>query len=226
MQKPRHFLILTLLILSNSETVLSDVYKHVDRNGNVEYTDTPGGSGYRLIIKTPAAFSKSIRASFGGKRQTNLSNTGLFSSPTRHGSYDSNQPPHHNHRHYDHLIRTAASQNNLDPALLHAVIRAESSYNPAAVSNKGAVGLMQLMPGTAARYGVRNPYDPEENVSGGARYLSDLLGMFSSDVRLAVAAYNAGENNVVKYGNRVPPFHETQNYVSKVLGFYNSYDFN
>lgn len=119
------------------------------------------------------------------------------------------------------MIDAAASKYSLDPALLHAVIRAESSYNPGAVSRKGAVGLMQLMPETAARYGVRDRYDPGENIEGGAKYLSELIDMFRSDVRLAVAAYNAGENNVIKYGNKVPPFQETQEYVARVLNYYN-----
>ena len=123
------------------------------------------------------------------------------------------------------LIERAAYQHGVDPWLLHAVIRAESAYNPSAVSSKGAMGLMQLMPGTAARYGVSDPYNAEQNVYGGARYLRDLLGMFGSDVRLAVAAYNAGEGNVQKYGYQVPPFEETRGYVSKVLNYYgNAYE--
>ena len=126
-------------------------------------------------------------------------------------------------RQYASLIEDAASEYGLDPALLHAVIRAESSYNPMAVSHKGAIGLMQLMPETAARFGVRDPYDPEENVWGGARYLSELLGLFQSDVALAVAGYNAGENKVIKYGNRIPPFPETRDYVSRVLNYYNRF---
>ena len=125
---------------------------------------------------------------------------------------------------YANVIERAAYKHGLDPALLHAVIHAESSYNSGAVSNKGAMGLMQLMPGTAARYGVRDPYNPEDNIFGGARYLRDLLGMFKSDVRLAVAAYNAGEHNVMKYGYQVPPFQETRNYVHKVLDYYYRYN--
>ena len=118
------------------------------------------------------------------------------------------------------LIDAAASKYSLDPALLHAVIRAESGYNPGAVSHKGAAGLMQLMPATASRYGVRDRFDPQENIEGGARYLSDLLEMFPSNVKLAVAAYNSGENTVKKFGNQVPPITETQNYVDRVLGYY------
>jgi len=118
------------------------------------------------------------------------------------------------------LVRSAAKRHRIDPDLLHAVIRAESSYNPNAVSRTGAVGLMQLMPATARRYGVRNRRDPVDNVNGGARYLRDLLKMFNSNVRLAVAAYNAGENAVIKYGRKVPPYRETREYVKRVLRFY------
>ncbi|HYE37054.1 lytic transglycosylase domain-containing protein [Methylocaldum sp.] len=181
----------------------TDVYKYVDSAGHVFYTDNPRHSGYQRIIKTPAAF--------------------LFYSPSKKwpsGSGFSEK----NRRQFASLIDAAASKYSLDPALLHAVIRAESSYNPEAVSNKGAVGLMQLMPETAARYGVRDRYDPGENIEGGAKYLSELIGMFQSDVRLAVAAYNAGENNVIKYGNKVPPFQETQQYVARVLNYYNRFN--
>jgi soluble lytic murein transglycosylase-like protein len=122
---------------------------------------------------------------------------------------------------YAPLINAVADKYRLDPALLHAVIRAESSYNPWAVSNKGAVGLMQLMPGTAERYGVRDRRNPVENIEGGARYLSDLIDMFPSDIRLVIAAYNAGENAVKRHGNRIPPIAETRDYVLRVLDYYN-----
>ena len=121
---------------------------------------------------------------------------------------------------FSSLVRSAAKRHRIDPDLLHAVIRAESSYNPNAVSRAGAVGLMQLMPATAKRYGVRNRRDPVDNVNGGAHYLRDLLKMFHSNVRLAVAAYNAGENAVIKYGRKVPPYRETREYVNRVLRFY------
>ncbi|MCG7956811.1 MAG: lytic transglycosylase domain-containing protein, partial [Candidatus Thiodiazotropha endolucinida] len=89
--------------------------------------------------------------------------------------------------------------------------------DPRAVSHKGAQGLMQLMPATAKRYGVENSYDPRQNLRGGATYLKDLLRMFEYDIKLALAAYNAGENAVIKYGKQIPPYPETQKYVKKVL---------
>jgi len=108
---------------------------------------------------------------------------------------------------------------SLNPALVHAVIRAESAYNPNAVSSKGAMGLMQLMPGTASRLRVSNPYDPAENVSGGVRYLRLLLDRFEGNLELALAAYNAGEWRVSRE-SRIPQISETQQYVRKVIRFY------
>ena len=117
------------------------------------------------------------------------------------------------------MIVRIAEKYRLEPALLHAVISAESSFNPKAVSEDGAVGLMQLMPATARRFGVDNPYDPVTNIDGGARYLRHLLNRFD-DIQLALAAYNSGENAVLRYGNTIPPYPETHHYVVKVLAYY------
>ncbi|QJD29760.1 lytic transglycosylase domain-containing protein [Methylococcus geothermalis] len=184
--------------------VSADVYKFVDKKGHVYYTDRPQHNGYRLIATTKVA--------------------GKLGSPP---PLPAVARPHRvsvslerNREILAPLIAEVAERYHLDPLLLHAMIQAESAYNAEAVSGKGAVGLMQLMPDTAARYGVRDRTDPVENVHGGARYLSDLIGMFN-DVSLAVAAYNAGENNIIKYGNRVPPFPETQDYLNRVIEYYN-----
>ena len=128
-----------------------------------------------------------------------------------------------NRKKFAPTVDNAAERYKLSKSLLHAVITAESAYDPAAVSIAGAVGLMQLMPATAKRYGVKNLIDPYENIHGGSRYLRDLLDMFNNDMTLAVAAYNAGENAVIRYGKRIPPFPETQNYVKKVLSYYKEY---
>jgi soluble lytic murein transglycosylase-like protein len=117
------------------------------------------------------------------------------------------------------LIEQAAARHALDPALLTALIRHESGFDPMAVSRAGARGLMQLMPDTARRYGVRRMHDPGENIAAGSAYLRDMLDMFGS-VELALAAYNAGEGAVRRHGNRVPPFTETLHYVSAVLAEY------
>ncbi len=121
------------------------------------------------------------------------------------------------------MVEQAAREHQIDQALLRAVIAVESGYDPNAVSRKGAVGLMQLMPQTARRYGVRNMYDPAQNIQGGARYLRDLMGKFNNDLPLVLAAYNAGEDAIAQHGNRIPPYRETRSYVPRVLGFYRQY---
>ena len=119
------------------------------------------------------------------------------------------------------LIDVAARDAALDPALVHAVISIESAYNPTARSPKGALGLMQVMPATAARYGVRDPgRSPAANLKAGTLYLSDLMQLFDSRIELVLAAYNAGENAVLRYGQRIPPYRETQQYVPAVLARY------
>jgi soluble lytic murein transglycosylase-like protein len=121
---------------------------------------------------------------------------------------------------YDAIIEKAASSNSVEPNLLRAVIVVESGFNSRAVSKRGAVGLMQLMPATASRFGVSNPFDPKENVHAGARYLKFLMDRFGQDIRLALAAYNAGEDAVDRNGGQIPPFTETMAYVPKVLRIY------
>jgi soluble lytic murein transglycosylase-like protein len=121
---------------------------------------------------------------------------------------------------YTALVDQVARETGLKPELLHAVIRAESAYDATAVSQAGAGGLMQLMPGTADRYGVRDRFDPGQNLRGGARYLRDLLQMFDRNLQLALAGYNAGENAVIQYDRTIPPYAETQQYVKRVLQYY------
>lgn len=120
----------------------------------------------------------------------------------------------------DQLIKKNASRFAVDPYLVFLVIEQESQFRPRARSPKGAQGLMQLMPGTARRFGVYRPYDPAENIRGGTQYLRQLLTMFNGKVDLALASYNAGEGRVLDYGNRVPPFRETQNYVKRISARY------
>ncbi len=122
----------------------------------------------------------------------------------------------------EQAVIRAAQQHHVQPALLLAVIKAESSFNPIVVSKAGAVGLMQLVPETAIRHGVRNLYDTNENVTGGAKHLRYLLDRFHGNIRLALAAYNAGERKVDRYG-QIPPYKETQDYVKKVLIYYRGY---
>jgi soluble lytic murein transglycosylase-like protein len=121
---------------------------------------------------------------------------------------------------FSDLIDEAAGHANVSPALLRAVIAVESAFDPKAVSRKGAQGLMQLLPATARRYGVHRPFDPRDNLRGGASYIRDLLKRYGNDLELALAAYNAGENAVDRHGRTIPPFPETQAYVPAVLRFY------
>ena len=122
----------------------------------------------------------------------------------------------------DSLIRQNGNKHGVDPYLIFLVMEQESHFNPRVVSPKGARGLMQLMPGTAARFGVRRPHDPAQNISGGTRYLRELLNRFSNRVDLVLASYNAGEGAVMRFGNRVPPYRETRNYVKRISYRYKS----
>jgi soluble lytic murein transglycosylase-like protein len=135
-------------------------------------------------------------------------------APATESSAGSNQ--------YDALIEAAAARNGVDPAVLHGLIQQESGFDPSSQSGAGAMGLTQLMPGTASSLGVSNPLDPAESIEGGARYLSQMMSRFGGNTTDALAAYNAGPGAVSQYGG-VPPYPETQSYVEKVMGYAESY---
>jgi len=121
---------------------------------------------------------------------------------------------------YDPIVRRVAGTYGIDAGFIHAVIRAESNYDSFALSEKGAMGLMQLMPETAEQYGVRNVFDAAQNIEGGVKYLKDLVALFKGDTRLVLAAYNAGQEAVKRYGTRIPPYQETRDYISRVMASY------
>jgi len=178
--------------------ISAEIYKYRDASGRLHFTDQPmkKSQGFSLLWRSgdDPRFASYSRIDTGALKR--------------------------NRSRYAALINKVANRTGLRPELLHAMVRAESAYDPRALSKKGAQGLMQLMPATASRYAVSNSWDPEQNLDGGARYLRDLLDMFDDDLQLAVAAYNAGENAVKKYGNRIPPYPETQTYVRRVVAFY------
>ncbi len=120
---------------------------------------------------------------------------------------------------FDEIIKTVAEKYNLEASLIHSIVRTESDYDPHCVSSKGALGLMQLMPETAKIYGVGNPFEPRDNIEGGVRYLKDLINLYGRRTRFVLAAYNAGQTAVKKYGG-IPPYPETRNYIEKVMASY------
>jgi len=197
---PRFQLLVLCATLTLCGAAHADIYAYVE-NGrtSVVYSDTPPKDGrYRLFKKDPPAsapFSATLTA------------RGIGLKPSR----------------YSNHILAASKETAVEPALIHAVISVESGYNPSARSRAGAVGLMQLMPATAERYGVTDRLDPAQNIQGGARYLRDLKVMFDNNLNLVLAAYNAGEQAVMKYGKRIPPYAETTAYVPKVLSHYRKY---
>jgi len=182
-----------------------EIYKYVDADGVIHFTNLP--------VKTDAQKVAPVRQLIVAKPGS------LRVSPTRFipsvdaASMQTRYEPH---------IRLTCLRHGLDSNLIKAVIRAESGFNADAVSPKGAMGLMQLMPETSRDLGVLNPFDPLENIEGGTRYLRQMLNRFNNDLPLALAAYNAGPEAVARYGG-IPPYDETQLYVQKVLEFYRRY---
>ncbi|CAK0759553.1 soluble lytic murein transglycosylase [Gammaproteobacteria bacterium] len=175
----------------------TSIYSYVDKVGIRHFTNVrTGDQRYELALRTISS-------------RPSLMPGPLLTLTARQSAYDS-------------IVAEAAQAYQVDQALVRAMIHTESAFNPMAVSRKGAAGLMQLMPDTAHRYGVRDAFDPTENVYGGVRYLRDLLDMFGNNLPLAVAAYNAGENAVTRYGG-IPPYAETTGYVQRVLSLHSSY---
>lgn len=176
--RPALFVMLFLALFSSAEAA---VYRYVDANGVVHFTNTPTHGKYILYLKDP-----------------------------------SSKPE------FSDMIRRHSTSYRLEEALVKAVIKAESDYNPRAVSRKGAIGMMQLLPSTARDMSVRDPLNPEENIRGGSRYLRLMLDQFDNNIELALAAYNAGPNAVKKHGG-IPPYEETRTYVKRVKRYLEHY---
>lgn len=187
------FFCLFFMVSSSS----AGIYRYVDENGVIHFTNCPRDPKFKLYIRES-------REDVGDE---NGSSSASYVK-------DSNQ--------YDSLITESSRKYQVEFALIKAIIRAESGFNPLAVSRKGAKGLMQLMPETAQRVNVSNIFNPKENIEGGVRHFKYLLSLFDNDLRLSLAAYNAGENVVAELRS-IPPYRETVDYVKKVLSYYQSY---
>ena len=203
---------MTILVISCFLVVLptivaADIYVYRHKDGTVlitEYSQTANPNYTLMEVKKSKKYVSNLP-------NVNVHNTNSARSSKRviHSPYDS-------------TIKAIALRYGMDDKLIKAIVKVESAFKPTAVSPKGAQGLMQLMPGTAARYGVADSFDPIQNLLGGVKYLKDLLSMFNNNITLALAAYNAGENAVQKY-NGIPPYKETRQYVQKVIHYHRLY---
>ena len=196
--------VVALGISLGTPAVAETIYVSKTQRGVPHFTNAPVAAGSAVLI-VPSANARVVRRSASHRERRA---TAFASVSTAN---------------VDALIRRASAAHQVEEALVRAVIDVESRFNPRARSPKGAMGLMQLMPGTADRFGVRDAYDPHQNIDAGTRYLRQLLLMFEGNRRLAVAAYNAGEAAVIRHGRRVPPYEETQDYVTRVLSLYRRY---
>jgi soluble lytic murein transglycosylase-like protein len=172
---------------------LADIFVYVDNEGVMHFSNAPTHNRYRVYMKERRGIPAEVEISI--KPDTNK---------------------------YDHLITESCGLHGVDFALVKAIIRAESSFDPYAISTKGAEGLMQLMPETSKRLNVANPFDPHENIKGGVKYLRYLLDRFNYDLKLSLAAYNAGETTVAQVKG-VPNYRETKSYVAEVMRYYKEY---
>lgn len=186
----------------------ADIYQYVDENGVVHFTNVPSGR---------VAKSAKVHAEY---KRTRQDNTLSSAQAARHGNNSGTQNVVSTV--YLEIINKACEKFGVDPSLVHAIIKVESAFNPLAVSRKGAMGLMQLMPQTALNMNVKNTFSPDENIEGGVRYLRYLLDKYEGNLSLTLAAYNSGEGSVNRWGT-VPPFKETQDYVKKILTLYNGH---
>ncbi len=184
-------------------SAVADIYQYTDNKGVLHFTNVGSGKNHRKVTSEPKAASPGEHGS----------PSEIISIPARSSSADLPSS-------YVDIINTACDRHGVDPALVHAIVKVESDFNPYALSRKGAMGLMQLMPQTAVDMNVKNSFNPHENIDGGVKYLKYLLDRYEGNLQLALAAYNSGETAVKRWGT-IPPFRETQQYVKKILQIYN-----
>ena len=199
---------LLLYFLSNLfaiANVQADVFVNLAPLDEISISNTQQTLQFTYKIAEPVDLPKKIAVEMPAKDETRIQNANFYKLP------------------YNSEVLAAAKQASLEPALIHAVIATESKHNARAKSNKGAYGLMQLMPATARRFNVQNKNDAGQNILAGSLYLRELLNLFNGDLKLSLAAYNAGPAAVQKYKNRIPPYQETMHYVPKVLKYYWQY---
>ena len=193
--------VLGLILLAALPVARADIFAFTDGSGVTHYSNVPTDPRYVRVLEAPAEPGKPTPAAEVAPAGDWRLRAATFMP----------------------LINSAAQRASVQPALLRAVIAVESAYNPRAVSRAGAQGLMQLHPKTALRYGVGDAFDPEQNLRGGATYLSDLLRRYDNNLELVLAAYNAGEDAVDRYGGHIPPYRETRAYVPAVLRLYKQF---
>lgn len=191
----------------------ADIYGFMDSSGRAHFSDTRQNAKYQLFKREPAAGFR------GGPKLDTVQ--GFFKMRLPDVTLPELAPGVM--AQYERAIRAASHLTNLDESLLRAIIAAESRFDAKARSPRGAIGLMQVTPDMAKQYGVRNLYDPTENIKAGAMYLRDLMRLFNDNLNLTIAAYNAGHNAVLRFGNRIPPYPETQLFVPRVLAYYRKY---
>jgi len=196
----RRFINYFSVLVFFSPLVHADIYGYTDAAGTLVLSDVKSDNRYALLLQTEIAQNPALAVPFAGGRIN-----------------------WENQKRYALLVAQAARTYQLEEALLHAVISTESGYEPRAISPKGAIGLMQVMPATGKRFGVVNLNDPSKNIDAGARYLRVLLRQFDNDLSLVLAAYNAGENAVLRHGRQIPPYRETRQYVPRVLALYKKF---
>jgi len=205
MRLNRWYIASIIVMLAGSAADSSaDIYQFVDDSGVVHFTNVPAGR-----------VKKNAKVHTEARPTSPSTTTSQPVSPATESQRTEDIPVS-----YVNIINSACARYGVDPSLVHAVVKVESGFNPFALSRKGAMGLMQLMPQTASTMNVRNTFSPHENIEGGVKYLRYLLDRYEGNLSLALAAYNSGETAVKKWGT-IPPFKETQDYVKKIMQIYN-----